>query len=692
MKDILLKVLQEKFGFQDFRYGQREVIETLLEHKQVLCLQPTGHGKSLLYQLPSVLIDQMTLVISPLLALMRDQIQHLEQRFSIPAATINTDQTEEKNEKARQSALNGHIRLLFVAPEQLDNLKNCEFIRGLPIGFIAIDEAHCISTWGHDFRPSYRQIVNIVQIIKEKNPNLYVLGLTATADQRTEADIIKQLQDSSSRPIKVLRSSMDRPNISLSVIRVKGVVEKLEILKNLLSQLEGCGILYCATREQTELVASYLQEQEMNVASYHAGYDSDQKRLLQQAFIKGNYKAIASTNALGMGIDKQDVRFIIHVDIPGSITAYYQEVGRAGRDGKEARGILLFDPDDAKIQEHFIQSAQPTIDDFKNLLNCLEPDEEGLHPSLMGIRVRTGLHPTRVTVILAELIEQGLVQKKLVRDKQVYERTGKDIFPDITRYKTQEMVRKKELDGMLIYGYGEVECLMHSLRIALGDTISQPCGRCSLCQPNSYSPITITSRAKTEEWLVNRNVPIPATKQPNMSEGFAILNGDLRTSMFIQFMQSRGQAQVTSLSRELQAFLLKKLSLIKQQYKFSALVSLPSRTWGQREWTSIFLGKELGIPVYLDLLMWETVPEYRQGELLNNDQRKENVNTKMTLTSNMPQILKGAILVLDDYIGSGATIKESVRVLRKQGMVKREIVPLTLARIRWRLGAKGIIQ
>ncbi|MCZ6794587.1 MAG: RecQ family ATP-dependent DNA helicase, partial [Planctomycetota bacterium] len=356
-------VLRERFRFSTFRPGQREAIEALLEGGRIICIHPTGHGKSLLYQLPATLLEGMTLVISPLLALMRDQIRQLHERFAITAAAINSDQSDEENEQVRLDAREGRLRILFVAPEQLDNLETYRFLSALPIDLLVVDEAHCISTWGHDFRPSYRQIMNAVRELEEARPSLRVLGLTATANRRTAADIVEQFRGADGRSAAIHRSPMDRPNLALRVVPVTGLDNKLSILSEILQGLEGCGILYCATREQTEIVAAYLSASGHDVVAYHAGLVPDQKRELQLAFTRGKQQVIAATNALGMGIDKPDIRFIVHVDVPGSITAYYQEVGRAGRDGQAALGILLFDERDREVQEYFIRSAQPDLAD-----------------------------------------------------------------------------------------------------------------------------------------------------------------------------------------------------------------------------------------------------------------------------------------------------------------------------------------
>ncbi|MBS0357864.1 MAG: ATP-dependent DNA helicase RecQ, partial [Proteobacteria bacterium] len=349
----LHEVLKNQFGFNAFRPGQLEAIMALLNHGELLCIQPTGHGKSLLYQLPATLLEGVVLVISPLIALMRDQLEQLKNRFHISAASINSDQGEEENQNVRRIVQEARVKILFVSPEQLDHIDRFQFLLSLPISLIVVDEAHCISTWGHDFRPSYRQIIHLVKALRDKSHDIKILGLTATANAKTEEDIKQQLSQEAKKII-VYRENMNRPNIQLSVVKAKSVGEKLLILEKIIQQLEGVGLIYCATQDNTELVAEYLKTKNIHAASYHAGYEAEIKQKLQRDFLNNQFKVIAATNALGMGIDKSDLRFIIHFDIPGSITAYYQEVGRCGRDGLPAKGILLYHFEDTKIQEHFI--------------------------------------------------------------------------------------------------------------------------------------------------------------------------------------------------------------------------------------------------------------------------------------------------------------------------------------------------
>jgi ATP-dependent DNA helicase RecQ len=684
----LTETLQKTFHFTQFRPGQLEAITQLMTQGRLLCIQPTGHGKSLLYQLPAVLLDGLTLVISPLLALMRDQLMQLNTRFNIAAASINTDQTDEENQAARNAALQGRIRILFVAPEQLDHIDRFNFLLNLPIRLLVVDEAHCISTWGHDFRPSYRQIIQLVRELTTKNADIKLLGLTATANEQTEVDI-KQQFDLNGQPLIVHRENMDRPNIRLSVVNVQGTDAKLATVETLLQMLKGTGLIYCATRENTELVAEYLLMRGVKTIAYHAGIEVLAKRQIQQDFIHDQYKAIIATNALGMGIDKANLRFIIHFDFPGSITAYYQETGRCGRDGLPADGILLYDMADKKIQQHFIDSSQPTPKDFQQVLQTIATSD--ISPNLGAIKSATGMHPTRLTVIVAELVEQKFLQKYSQQGLQVYKIIPNNNTPDLSRYINQLTAKTNELSSMQQYAEQSTECLMAILRHALGDQKTHPCGQCSTCVPSIFKCAEDSTLAV--RWLSKRMVGITLHKYiKQTSPGVAVLDGKLRAPTFIHFMRQRAVSEQIDASIHSTLFELIKDALqnLTKKHKFGCIVPLPSRTWLARDAMAKWLGDYLRIPVLFDLLDWrQPPPSARQGALLNNDQRRENVAKRMMrLDHPMPA---GTILLLDDYIGSGATLNEAARALKQDTKVRNEVVPFTIAAVKWRLGKRGMI-
>lgn len=681
MEKNLTQLLEKTFGFKSFRPGQFEAIHALLEQKKILCIQPTGHGKSLLYQLPACFLEGVTLVISPLLALMRDQVNQLTHRFKIPAACINSDQTEEENYAARRAAHDNMIKILFISPEQLDHVDRFVDFLNLEISLIVIDEAHCISTWGHDFRPSYRQILNFIQALEKKQPEIKILALTATADYRVEQDIKKHLS-SQNREMYVLRSSMDRPNLKLSVIHSEGLAAKLALCKSLLSKWEGCGLIYCATRENTELVAEYL-----SIQAYHAGLSPEEKRQIQEGFTSDIYKVIVATTALGMGIDKGNLRFILHFDFPGSITAYYQEVGRCGRDGQLAQGVLLYDPNDKKIQDYFIDSSLPIREDFEKVISCVQSATEP--PNLTTIKRLTGLHPTRVTIVIAELLEQKVLSKTSQGGVQVYSVATDSTSLNLQRYIDQNTVKKQELEKIIQYAEQVTDCRMSVLRQALGDITPQPCGHCDVCaQEKSSFQFPSLDTDPISRWLNDRPVLIAPYKRSHLSEGLSALDGKLRSPLFARFMRQRSLD--SEIEEELLYLLKKHLSSVMLKHSPKALIPIPSKTWKGRDKTTEALANHFQLPLLSDLLSWQIQPEKRQGELLNNDQRHHNVKGKMCASPEI-EIPKGPLLLFDDYIGSGATLQEAARALHARKEVTAELIPFTIATVKWRLGKAGFV-
>ena len=690
----LLTTLQQRFGFPAFRPGQLAAIERLLSARRLLCVHPTGFGKSLLYQLPATLLPGLTLVISPLLALMRDQEQQLARRFKVEAASINSDQDEATNTEIRRRVKAGAIKILFVAPEQLDHLGRFAELVALPIDLLVIDEAHCISTWGHDFRPSYRQILTLVRALTKARPQVRLLGLTATANARTEADIQQQLSDCG-EPVAVLRESLSRPNIALSLAPAIGMPAKMHACLQAVQQLDGCGLIYCATRENVMLLAKYLAAQGLASAGYHAGHDPEVKRQLQADFITDRYQVLVATNALGMGIDKANLRYIIHFDVPGSITAYYQEIGRCGRDGLPAQALLLYDGADFRIQQHFIDSAQPQAEDFAQLQEAVRHAAEP--PNLTTLRRQTGLHPTRVTVVVAELVAQGFMRKQVHGRAQVYllETPSHDL--DLSRYTAQRSAKLAEMAAMRAYAETAAGCRMARLRLALGDAEAAPCGNCDLCAASTLCLKTdAAATTAAADWLARESVPIAASRAQRLDEGIALLDGKLRAPLFVHFMRGRAQASPagagsTGLPEALWRLLLAQVQALVAEQPLAAILVLPSQTWAGRSALVAALRDAQTAPILDDLLHWQTPPLQRQGTLLNNDQRHHNVHQQMGASGPLPATPAGQLLLLDDYVGSGHTLREAARVVRRTLGHTGPLRPLTLAAVRWRLGAAGMI-
>ena len=346
--------LKKHFGFADFRQGQAEVIQSVLDGRDTVVVMPTGSGKSLCYQLPAMLSGGVTLVISPLIALMKDQVDVLSAR-GLPATFINSSLAYGDVIERLRGIGSGRFKLVYVAPERFRNEAFVRTIRDAHVDLLAIDEAHCISHWGHDFRPDYLKLRNACEVLGRPT----IVALTAAATAQVRQDIIEQL---GLRDARVFITGFDRPNLGLGVMQVSGEKEKLEILKNVISRSTGSGIVYTATRKSAEQITSRLKMAGLSAEAYHGGMSDDEREQAQNRFMNGEARAIIATNAFGMGIDKSDIRFVVHYHIPGSIEQYYQEVGRAGRDDAQARCTLLFNYADTRTQQFFIEGSHPQPD------------------------------------------------------------------------------------------------------------------------------------------------------------------------------------------------------------------------------------------------------------------------------------------------------------------------------------------
>ena len=340
-------ILEKYFGYHTFRPMQEEIIKSILNKKDTLVLMPTGGGKSLCFQVPAILMPGVCIVVSPLISLMKDQVDSL-QANGVEAAYLNSTQTPDEQDLIEAKAIKGNLDLLYVSPEKLVSQGFLHFLDRVNINMFAIDEAHCISSWGHDFRPEYTQLKRI----REQFPTIPCVALTATADKVTQHDIIHQL--GLFRP-HIALSSFDRPNISLAVLPGRG---KLATIKNFVAGHRGqSGIIYCLSRKSTEKVALSLRNQGYNAEAYHAGMTTEERDSVQQRFIYGGTDIISATVAFGMGIDKPDVRWVIHHNLPKNIEAYYQEIGRAGRDGLPSKAILFYSFSDVMLLREIINSG-----------------------------------------------------------------------------------------------------------------------------------------------------------------------------------------------------------------------------------------------------------------------------------------------------------------------------------------------
>jgi ATP-dependent DNA helicase RecQ len=343
-------VLRRVFGHEQFRPGQADVVDAIMQGRDVLAVMPTGAGKSLCYQVPAVARGGVGIVISPLVALMQDQVARLRDA-GVPADTINSSQSWGTNADAWRAAQRGELRLLYMSPERLTDARMLDALPRLPLSLFAVDEAHCVSQWGHDFRPEYMALSQL----RERFSHVPIAALTATADARTRAEIARVLLRDS--PL-VHVAGFDRPNIAIGIERRQKKDMRLQALAQ---QLAGqSGIVYCPSRARTDRLADELAAQGLNAFPYHAGMEADARRTALDRFVTEKAAVAVATIAFGMGIDKPDVRFVLHAGLPGSIEAYYQEIGRAGRDGEPAQAVMLYGMDDVMLRRRFIaQSGAP---------------------------------------------------------------------------------------------------------------------------------------------------------------------------------------------------------------------------------------------------------------------------------------------------------------------------------------------
>ena len=439
--------LKRIFGIDHFYDEQWEAIRRILNGERILMIQRTGFGKSLCYQFPATQFDGITVIFSPLIALMRDQVKALNKK-GIPARYINSEQTVEENSATIQDALDGKVKILYIAPERQENAEWIEATRKMNLSMVVIDEAHTISVWGHDFRPAFRRIINLVKLLPQSLP---VLATTVTATNRVQSDIEHQIGGR----LTTIRGQLVRDNFRLYVIKVHSEDEKLVWLAQNLHQIDGTGLIYTGTRVNTEIYAKWLAYNNINAINYNAGHDADTRKDIENGLMHNRYKCVVSTNALGMGIDKPDIRFIIHTQIPASPIHYYQEIGRAGRDDKPTTIILFYNEqkdkngieEDYKLPKAFIDGARPSKEKYLKAIDALR--QEPL--SERGLMKATNLKQTQIRVIKADLIDQGIAKEVVDGKSKVLEYQFGAQELDTQSFEDLRILKLKELDAMVGY-------------------------------------------------------------------------------------------------------------------------------------------------------------------------------------------------------------------------------------------------
>ncbi len=363
MNTIAKQTLKSYFGFDSFRPMQEEVVIAALNGHDVLALMPTGGGKSLCYQVPALATEGVCLVVSPLIALMNDQMLSLRKK-NITAFCIHTGMRRKDIISVLEAVLHSNCKFLFVSPERLETALFQEYLPGLGINFIAVDEAHCISQWGYDFRPPYLRIA----LLRQELPGVPVIALTASATPQVQRDVCDKLSVEGGNPFLVFRQSFERPNLSYSTFKVASRINKTV---SILNNVQGSAIVYCKTRKRTKEISELLSAQGISSDFYNAGLSTHERATKQEQWIKNKIRVMVCTNAFGMGIDKPDVRVVIHADVPDCIENYYQEAGRAGRDAEKAFAVLLYDDDEIEMLKQLPDTRHPSLDTIRQVYSSV---------------------------------------------------------------------------------------------------------------------------------------------------------------------------------------------------------------------------------------------------------------------------------------------------------------------------------
>ena len=407
--DELLAALKKYFGYDNFRAGQREVVEKILNGENILASFPTGYGKSLCYQLPALMLPGVTVIVSPLISLMKDQVDALHERGIYAVALLNSSLRWEEYRAELERLERGEIKLLYIAPERFRSRRFLNLLNSHRISLFVIDEAHCISQWGHDFRPSY---LALRDAIRDLHPSSIAL-FTATATPDVRKDIREQLEI---QPPQAFTRGIKRPNLKFSVCEVATEAEKYPLLDEHLQQLRGKGIVYAGRRRETEEIASYLKKCGHRVDFYHAGREGLERKRVQDRFFDDGADGldlVVATNAFGMGIDKSNIRYIIHWTMTGTLEQYYQEAGRAGRDGEIAHCILFYCPDDRGLHEWFVKESAPNKPDLLKFLKLIEtfPSVGSFRMFAMEDLELSGFNTDKIRVGLSHLEERGFLRR-----------------------------------------------------------------------------------------------------------------------------------------------------------------------------------------------------------------------------------------------------------------------------------------